>query len=440
MTSGSTAAQPSTDEAEGTPPDSGGTPPEEEFQYRDEFRLQAGTQMTAITMPVTEQTGTPAAPASDAAARSVFAAALALEPGVHDCVIVEALARVPRHLLMPRLFAPLGDDRPARRWRLVDFTDEPEQHLALCYGMDQVVVQLDSQPRGPLVAGSEYTGVPAGQSSGAGLLAVTLQDLRLAPDDRFVEVGACTGYLSAVAAGLTGREATGVEIDRELARVAAQGLAFIGANVRLVVRDGLRGLPDGEWDTIAASFAVRRVPSSWLQRLAPGGRLRTTITTGAPGWHATAVVQRDEQGALSGRLTAERWGHVPERSGGWIPLPQAPAGSGRVRSFVLTPPDPAERGFWVALAHALPGVRRHWGAPGFDDEVVLVAPDGSRAAVARDGLRAVEWGRRNLWLEAEELHARWTGAGRPAEYRLEFTGPVQRVVAGPGLSWELPMD
>ena len=50
MTSGSTSAQPSTDEAEGTPPDSGGTAQEEEFQYRDESRLQAGAQMTTTTM------------------------------------------------------------------------------------------------------------------------------------------------------------------------------------------------------------------------------------------------------------------------------------------------------------------------------------------------------------------------------------------------------
>ncbi|MFJ2778223.1 protein-L-isoaspartate O-methyltransferase [Kitasatospora sp. NPDC087315] len=160
------------------------------------------------------------------------------------------------------------------------------------------------------------------------MLAVALQDVRLGPGDRFVELGACTGYLCAVAAELTGRQANGVEIDRELARDAAPRLAAIGADVHLVVRDGLRGLPDGPWDAIAASFAVRRIPAAWLHRLAPGGRLRTTITTGAPGWHATALVHRDEAGALSGRLAGERWGHVPDRVGGWIPLPNAPVGTG----------------------------------------------------------------------------------------------------------------
>ena len=387
---------------------------------------------------MTEKTSVPALRASEAAARSAFAAALAREPGVHDPVVVAALARVPRHLLMPRLFAPLGSVRPVRHWRLVDFADEPEQHLAVCYGMDQVVVQLDCRPPSPLLAGSEYVGVPTGQSSGAGLLAVTLQDIRLGPGDRFLEIGACTGYLSAAATELTGRQATGVEIDRDLVRDAAPRLAAIGANVRLMVRDGLRGLPEGEWDAIASSFAVRCIPATWLHRLTPGGRLRTTVTTGAPGWHATALVHRDEAGALSGRLAGELWGNVPDRARGFIPLPAALAESGRSRSAVLVPPAPAERGFWVALAHALPGVRRHWDAPGFEDEVVLVATDGSRAAVAWDGTRAVEWGPRNLWREAEEIHARWTAAGRPVQYRLEFTDGVQRAVGGPGLSWEIP--
>ncbi|MFJ9446419.1 hypothetical protein ACIRRH_31850 [Kitasatospora sp. NPDC101235] len=42
--------------------------------------------------------------------------------------------------------------------------------------------------------------------------------------------------------------------------------------------------------------------------------------------------------------------------------------------------------------------------------------------------------------EAEELHARWTGAGCPAEYRLELTGGVQWVIGGPDLSWDLPLE
>jgi hypothetical protein len=93
----------------------------------------------------------------------------------------------------------------------------------------------------------------------------------------------------------------------------------------------------------------------------------------------------------------------------------------------------------VALAHALPGVRRHWDAPGCEDQVVLIAGDGSRAVVAPDGSQATEWGPRSLWAAAEKIHERWTAAGRPHTYRLEITGAVQRVNGGPELTWELPM-
>ncbi|MEV7931017.1 hypothetical protein [Kitasatospora sp. NPDC088779] len=224
------------------------------------------------------------------------------------------------------------------------------------------------------------------------MLAVALQDLRLEPGDRFLEVGACTGYLCALAAWLTGRQVTGVEIDWSLVRETGPRLAQAGADVWLPARDAERGLPDGTWDKITASFAVPSIPASWLHRLAPGGRLRTTINGGAPGWHATALVQRGIAGALTGTLTAELWGHVPSRRVGWLPVPSPPDGPGRTRCAVLPPPAHTQRGFWVAVGHLLPGVRRYWDPAG-SGEVVLVGADGSRAVIAPDGATASEWGR-----------------------------------------------
>ncbi|MFF2819597.1 hypothetical protein ACFVT9_29260 [Kitasatospora cineracea] len=317
---------------------------------------------------------------------------------------------------------------------------EPQEHLAACYGTDQVVVQLDRQPPGPWAPGTQYEGVPSAQSSGAGLIAAALTALGPQPGERLVEIGACTGYLAALAAELTGSRVTGVEIDPGLVRAAVPRLAAIGADVRMMAGDGLCGLP-GRWDVIAASCAVRSLPTAWPAALAPGGRLLTTVTTGAPGWAATLLVRRDEHGALSGQLACGLWGHVPDRATGWLPLPAAaPPGPGRRRTAVLAPPVPAERGFWVALGHLLPGVRRHWRAPGLDEEaVVLVDSAGSRAEVAPDGSQAVEWGPRALWARAEAVHARWTAAGRPAVYGVEFAGHRIRVADGTGLSWELPV-
>ncbi|MEW1914930.1 hypothetical protein AB0442_42375 [Kitasatospora sp. NPDC085895] len=62
-----------------------------------------------------------------------------------------------------------------------------------------------------------------------------------------------------------------------------------------------------------------------------------------------------------------------------------------------------------------------------------------QAAVAGDGTRAVEWGPRSQWREAEDVHVRWGAAGRPNRYHLDFAGQHVRVVGGQYLSWELPM-
>ncbi|MDH6111426.1 protein-L-isoaspartate O-methyltransferase [Kitasatospora sp. MAP12-15] len=369
---------------------------------------------------------------------SGFALALAAEPGVHDPMVIAAVAAVPRHRLIPRAYQPLGEQRPATRWRLLDSDEDRAAHRVLVYSMDQVVVQLADQPAADHTVGAICTGRPAAQSSGAGLLARTLQDLRVGDGDRFLELGACTGYLSAAAHRLTRRQVTGVECDRDLVRQATPRLHEIGADVRLLARDALRGLPDGTWDKIAASFSVPAVPAGWLRHLAPGGLLRTTVNPGAPGWHATALIERDKDGAFSGTLSAELWGHVPARGAGWLPVPEQRSADGATRTAVLPPPPHTERGFWVAVGHLLPGVRRFWNPDG-DEGVLLVGTDGSRAHIAPDGATVTEWGPRNLWQLAEDVHERWTAAGRPDTYRLELTDQEQRIIGGPGLHWVLPL-
>ncbi|MFG2919594.1 protein-L-isoaspartate O-methyltransferase [Kitasatospora sp. NPDC048298] len=366
-----------------------------------------------------------------------YALALAAEPGVHDPAVVAALVAVPRHRLIPRAYLPLDEQRPTTRWRLLDAGVDRAAFRALVYSMDQVVVRLADQSAAEHTIGAVYTGRPCAQSSGAGLLARTLEDLRVRDGDRFLELGACTGYLAAAAHRLTGRQVTGVECDRDLVRQATPRLREIGAAVRLLARDALRGLPDGTWDKIASGFAVPAVPPGWLRRLAPGGVLRTTINTGAPGWHATALIERDRGGAFAGTLTADLWGHVPARGAGWLPVPEQRSVGGATRTAVLPPPPHTERGFWVAVGHLLPGVRRHWG-PAAGEDVVLVGADGSCARIAPDGATVIEWGPRALWRLAEDVHERWTAAGRPDAYRLELTDQEQRVIGGPGLHWALP--
>lgn len=106
------------------------------------------------------------------------------------------------------------------------------------------------------------------------MVALMTEALRLAPDDRLLEVGAGSGYQAAVAARLC-REVWTVERVAELADAARDRLAGLGVgNVHVVVGDGSSGLPDkAPFDAIVVTAATRDVPPALFAQLADGGRL-----------------------------------------------------------------------------------------------------------------------------------------------------------------------
>jgi protein-L-isoaspartate(D-aspartate) O-methyltransferase len=108
------------------------------------------------------------------------------------------------------------------------------------------------------------------------------QALRLRGDERVLEIGTGSGYSAAVLSGLS-RRVWSVERIPELAQSARAALAGAGAeNVRVVVGDGSRGLPEhAPYDAIAIHAAAPEAPHSLLAQLAPGGRLVVPIAAGS---------------------------------------------------------------------------------------------------------------------------------------------------------------
>ena len=106
------------------------------------------------------------------------------------------------------------------------------------------------------------------------ICAAILQGLRLTGNERVLEVGTGSGYLTALLCELA-REVWTIERIQELsdsarARIEEQGYR----NVRFFVGDGSVGLPEGApYDAIAVSAAAPSVPPRLLAQLAPGGRL-----------------------------------------------------------------------------------------------------------------------------------------------------------------------
>jgi protein-L-isoaspartate(D-aspartate) O-methyltransferase len=152
--------------------------------------------------------------------------------GIEDAAVLRAMGEVPREEFVPsHLRAEAYDDRP------------------LPIGEGQTI----SQPY---------------------VVALMLELLELAPEDRMLEVGAGSGYAAAVA-GRICRRVVGVERLPHLATTAAARLARLGGgNVVIVCDDGSTGWPpEGPYDAVLVSAGAPDVPGPLVDQLADGGRL-----------------------------------------------------------------------------------------------------------------------------------------------------------------------
>ena len=101
-----------------------------------------------------------------------------------------------------------------------------------------------------------------------------VQSLDIQPNERVLEVGTGTGFVTALLAHLAA-EVVSVEIDPERAASAAALLAAHGlVNVQVRVGDAAQDwAQDGTFDAILLTGSVPVLPEALLGRLNPGGRL-----------------------------------------------------------------------------------------------------------------------------------------------------------------------
>ena len=178
--------------------------------------------------------------------------------GIRDRRVLLAMREIPREAFVPPDQVPFAfDDRP------------------LPIGRDQTI----SQPY---------------------IVALMTEALALGPDDRVLEIGAGSGYQSAVLSRLVDHVCA-LERDPLLADSARQALASLGIrNVDLRCGDGYDGWPeqDSEFDAILIACAAVAAPPNLLAQLAPGGRMILPI--GAPDTVQQLVcLRRDRNGRLS---------------------------------------------------------------------------------------------------------------------------------------------
>jgi protein-L-isoaspartate(D-aspartate) O-methyltransferase len=130
-------------------------------------------------------------------------------------------------------------------------------------------------------------GAPVSSVSQPEIIAVMLQQLRVQPGMRVLEVGAGSGYNAALLAELAGPTGSVVslEIDETLAAEAMTRLSAAGyapERARVIAGDGWRGWPDGApFDRIELTVGAMDLSPAWFAQLTEGGLLVAPLWLGA---------------------------------------------------------------------------------------------------------------------------------------------------------------
>ncbi len=104
-----------------------------------------------------------------------------------------------------------------------------------------------------------------------------LQELRLQPGERVLEIGTGSGYLTALLAS-RGATVTSVEINARLALEAKARLARSGfAGVELAVGSAAMGWGRETYDAIVLTGSTPVLPEAFVGQLTPGGRLFAVV-------------------------------------------------------------------------------------------------------------------------------------------------------------------
>ena len=141
------------------------------------------------------------------------------------------------------------------------------------------------------------------------IIAAMLQAAEIKPQDRVLEIGAGSGYQTALLAELA-VQVFAVERHPTLSANARCRLDRLGyKNVTLITADGSAGLPEyAPFDAIIVAAAAPRVPPTLMDQLAPGGRM--IIPVGDAEQQVLKLAHKDAAGAVTIR-TLEGCRFVP---------------------------------------------------------------------------------------------------------------------------------
>ena len=184
--------------------------------------------------------------------------------GIKDLAVLRAIATVPRHLFVPE-----------------SVRHRAYEDVALPLSSGQTISQPWVQAR-------------------------SLELLKLTGQEKVLEVGAGSGYQTALLAILASM-VFAVERLPSLAYAAREALAQAGiTNVSVLVGDGTLGWrPYAPFDAIVVSAASPKVPEPLVEQLAPGGRL--VIPLGAGDTQVLTLFERQADQLVRKEVTDVRF-------------------------------------------------------------------------------------------------------------------------------------
>ncbi len=113
------------------------------------------------------------------------------------------------------------------------------------------------------------------------IVALMCQLLELKGDEKVLDVGAGSGYQTAVLSKLA-KKVLAIELLPELARKARQNLQEAGIeNAEVIVGDGAEGYKkEAPFDAVKSAAASDKVPKAWKNQLKEGGKIVLPLKTG----------------------------------------------------------------------------------------------------------------------------------------------------------------
>ncbi|MGW6867537.1 methyltransferase domain-containing protein [Streptomyces sp. NPDC054901] len=310
-------------------------------------------------------------------------------------------------------------------YRMLDRTQDPAGWNAAANSDQPLVTEFT-------MLGDER--VSLSSASAPSTVARLLEQAKLGPDSRVLEIGTGTGFNAALLCSVLGDGAV-VWLDDvpEFSVLAGRSLRALGHRPTVVTADGTKGWPArAPYSHVLATCSVRAVPAAWLEQTAPGGLI---VTPWDSPWvcYGTLALDRLANGSARGRF-ARHGSYMlisSQRVAADLATSTQPGQPPSAGTTGLSPWETAgadlDAQFHIGLA--VGGAWHSWDTSGESAPVRLWVADvdgSSWACVDWDGEQAEQfavqqYGPRRLWDEVTAAHGWWCARGRPAVDRYGMT-------------------